>query len=75
MLRDKLLVPLLEIAQGTALNEYDLERMVGDEINRLSAGARIHDFIEVIAIKRVRDKVRQSASPCRSGGTRHRSEV
>lgn len=75
MPRDKLLIPLLEIAQGTALNEDDLERMVGDEISRLSAGARVHDFIEVIAIKRVRDKVRQSASPRRSSGNHHRSEA
>ena len=30
MPRDKLLVPLLEIAQGTALCEDDLARLLGD---------------------------------------------
>jgi hypothetical protein len=34
MPRDTLLMPLLEIAQGTALSEADLTRMVGDEIFR-----------------------------------------
>ncbi|NPT42446.1 DUF3562 domain-containing protein [Paraburkholderia sp. 1N] len=75
MPRDKLLVPLLEIAQGTALSEDDLARMVGDEISRLSAGARVHDYIQVIAIKRVSDKVRQSASHHRANGNHHAREV
>jgi hypothetical protein len=75
MPRDKLLMPLLEIARGTALSEDDLARMVGDEISRLSTGARLHDFIEVIAIKRVRDKMRQSASHHRASGGHHRSEA
>ncbi|MFM0455297.1 DUF3562 domain-containing protein [Paraburkholderia nemoris] len=75
MPRDKLLVPLLEIAQGTELNEDDLARMVGDEISRLSAGARVYDYIQVIAIKCVSDKVRQSASHNRANGNRHAGEV
>jgi hypothetical protein len=75
MHRDRLLVPLLEIAQGTALNEDDLARMVGDEINHLSVGARVHDYIQVIAIKRVCDKVRQSASHGRANGNRDAREV
>jgi hypothetical protein len=75
MPRDKLLMPLLEIARGTALNEDDLSRMVGDEISRLSAGARVHDYIQVIAIKRVSDKVRQSASHDRANGNHHAREV
>jgi hypothetical protein len=75
MPRDKLLMPLLEIARGTALSEDDLARMVGDEISRLSAGARVHDYIQVIAIKRVSDKVRQSASHNRASGNHHAREV
>jgi hypothetical protein len=75
MPRDTLLMPLLEIAHGTALSEDDLTRMVGDEITRLSAGARVHDYIQVIAIKRVSDKVRQSASHNRANGNHHASEV
>ena len=75
MPRDKLLMPLLEIARGTALNEDDLSRMVGDEISRLSAGARVHDYIQVITIKRVSDKVRQSASHDRANGNHHAREV
>ncbi|MCX4145107.1 MULTISPECIES: DUF3562 domain-containing protein [Paraburkholderia] len=74
MPRDKLLVPLLEIAQGTALNEDDLARMVGDEISRLSTGARVHDYIQVIAIKCVTDKVRQAASHNRANGNHHARE-
>jgi hypothetical protein len=74
MPRDKLLVPLLEIAQGTALSEDDLARMVGDEISRLSAGARVHDYIQVIAIKCVTDKVRQTASHNRANGNHHARE-
>jgi hypothetical protein len=74
MLRDKLLVPLLEIAQGTALSEGDLARMVGDEISRLSAGARVRDYIQVIAIKCVTDKVRQTASHNRANANRHARE-
>lgn len=68
---DKLLLPLLEIARGTALSEDDLARMIGDEISRLSAGARVHDYIQVLAIKRVSDKVRQSASRNRANGNYH----
>lgn len=75
MPRDKLLMPLLEIARGTALSEDDLTRMVGDEISRLSAGARVHDYIQVIAIKRVSDKVRQSTSHNRASGNHHAREV
>lgn len=75
MPRDKLLVPLLEIAQGAALNEDDMTGMVGDEISPLSAGARVHDYIQVIAIKRVSDKVRQSASRDRANGNHHAREV
>ncbi|MGA9918748.1 DUF3562 domain-containing protein [Paraburkholderia sp.] len=75
MPRDKLLVPLLEIARGTALSEDDLARMVGDEISRLSAGARVHDYIQVIAIKHVSDKVRQRASHNRAKGNHHAREV
>jgi len=75
MPRDTLLLPLLDIARGTALGEDDLARMVGDEITRLSAGARGHDYIQVIAIKRVCDKVRQSASHDCANGNRHAREV
>ncbi|CAE6860923.1 CBS domain-containing protein [Paraburkholderia domus] len=50
------------------ISEGDLSRMVGDEISRLSAGARVHDYIQVIAIKRVSDKVRLSASRDRANG-------
>ena len=74
MPRDKLLVPLLEIAQGTALSEDDLARMVGDEISRLSAGARVRDYIQVIAIKCVTDKVRQTASLNRANANHHARE-
>jgi hypothetical protein len=74
MLRDKLLVPMLEIAQGTALSEGDLARMVGDEISRLSAGARVRDYIQVIAIKCVTDKVRQTASHNCANANRHARE-
>ncbi|NYH19956.1 DUF3562 domain-containing protein [Paraburkholderia bryophila] len=70
MPRNTLWVPLLDIAQGTDLNEYDLARMVDDEIGRLSAGARIHDYIPLIAIKQVGDKVRQSAAHNRTGSHR-----
>ncbi|SDG43846.1 DUF3562 domain-containing protein [Paraburkholderia phenazinium] len=72
MPRDTLLVPLLEIAQGTALSEDDLVRMVRDEVSRLSAGARIQEYIQVLAIKRVRDKVGQRASHDRACG-KHRA--
>ncbi|NYH14135.1 DUF3562 domain-containing protein [Paraburkholderia bryophila] len=75
MPHDKLLMPLLEIARGTALSEDNLARMVGDEISRLSADARVHDYIQVIAIKRVSDKVRQSASHNRAKGNHHAREV
>ncbi|SDI86511.1 DUF3562 domain-containing protein [Paraburkholderia phenazinium] len=75
MPRDKLLIPLLDIARGTALSEDDLARMVGDEISRLSAGARVHDYIQMIAIKRVCEKVRRSASHCRASGNHRRSGV
>lgn len=75
MPRDNLLVLLREIAQGTALNEDDLARMVDNEISRLSTGARVHDYIQVIAIKRVSDKVRQSASHSRANGNHHAREV
>ena len=74
MPRDKLLVPLLEIAQGTALSEDDLARMVGDEISRLSVGARVRDYIQVIAIRCVADKVRQTASRNRANGNHHGRE-
>ncbi|CAE6709405.1 hypothetical protein R75461_00974 [Paraburkholderia nemoris] len=74
MPRDKLLVPLLEIAQGTALSEDDLARMVGDEISRLSAGARVRDYIQVIAIKCVTDKVSQTASHNRANANHHARE-
>lgn len=67
MPRNTLWVPLLDIAQGTELNEDDLARMVDDEIGRLSAGARIHDYIPLIAIKQVGDKVRQCATHNRAG--------
>lgn len=67
MPRNTLWVPLLDIAQGTELNEDDLARMVDDEIGRLSAGARIHDYIPLIAIKQVSDKVRQCATHNRAG--------
>ncbi|MFM0593690.1 MULTISPECIES: DUF3562 domain-containing protein [Paraburkholderia] len=70
MPRNTLWVPLLDIAQGTDLNEDDLARMVDDEIGRLSAGARIHDYIPLIAIKQVGDKVRQSAAHNRAGSHR-----
>ncbi|WP_144158153.1 DUF3562 domain-containing protein [Paraburkholderia sp. BCC1885] len=75
MSRDRLLVPLLEIARGTDLSEDDLTRMVGDEISRLSVGARVHDYIQVIAVKRVCDKVRHSASHDRAGGNHHARQV
>jgi hypothetical protein len=74
MPRDTLLVPLLEVAQGTALSEDDLARMVADEISRLSAGARVHDYIQVIAVKRVCDKVRRGASHHHAGGNHHARE-
>lgn len=48
MPRDKLLAPMLEIARGTGLSEDDLARMTGDEISRLSASARVHDYIRVL---------------------------
>jgi Protein of unknown function (DUF3562) len=74
MPRDRLLVPLLEIARGTALSEDDLTRMVSDEVSRLSAGARVHDYIQVLAVKRVCNKVRQSASNAHAYGNHHASE-
>jgi hypothetical protein len=58
-----------------AQNEDDLARMVGDKMSRLSAGARVRDYIQVIAIKRVTDKVRQSASHNRADGNHHAREV
>jgi hypothetical protein len=75
MHRDTVLLPLLNIARGTALSEDDLARMVGDEISRLSAGARVHGYIQVIAIKRVCDTVRQSVSHDCANGNRHAREV
>jgi hypothetical protein len=68
MPHDRLLVPLLEIARGTALSEEDLVRLVGDEVKRLSVDARVHDYIQVLAVKRVRDKVRQSVPHEHAGG-------
>ncbi|MGA7780162.1 MAG: DUF3562 domain-containing protein [Paraburkholderia sp.] len=67
MPRDKSLVSLLEMARGTELSEDHLASMVGDEVSRLSADARVFDFIQVLAMKRVSDKVRQRVSRARPG--------
>jgi len=67
MTRDKLLLPLLEIARGTGLSEDDLARMVGEEVGRLSADAQVYDYIRVLALKRVSNTVRQSVSIARAG--------
>ncbi|AIO71003.1 DUF3562 domain-containing protein [Burkholderia oklahomensis] len=60
MHQDTLYDSLLAAAQRRSITERELMHMLDDEIARLADGARVHDYLRVIAIRRVRDRI---ASP------------
>jgi hypothetical protein len=74
MSRDSLAASLLAFAQGTSLSEDDLVRMVQDEMARLSSEARIHDYIQVLAVKSVRDRMRLEVRARHAGNGWHTKE-
>jgi hypothetical protein len=71
MKHDRLPAFLLDIARGTPLSEDDLARMVSDEVASLSAEARIHIYIHILAVKRVHDRIRQTESNAHTEGNRY----
>ncbi|AOJ06211.1 DUF3562 domain-containing protein [Burkholderia mayonis] len=68
MRQDTLYDSLLAAAQRRSITEGELMHMLDDEIARLADGARIHDYLRVIAIRRVRDRI---ASPAHAADDMH----
>ncbi|AOJ05356.1 hypothetical protein WS70_27065 [Burkholderia mayonis] len=57
MHQDTLYDSLLAAAQRRSITERALMHMLDDEITRLADGARVYDYLRVIAIRRVRDRI------------------
>jgi hypothetical protein len=75
---DKLLGMLLDIPGLPPVDEAELMRMLDSETARLSEGARIQDFIRVLAVKRVRENLVRASRDAHEGrkhhlGARHES--
>ena len=71
MPRDNLLGMLLGIPGLPPVDEDELARMVEHETARLSEGAHIHDFIRVLAVKRVRENLIGKSGDAHGGHKRH----
>ncbi|MBU9518020.1 DUF3562 domain-containing protein [Burkholderia multivorans] len=61
MSQDDLLDSLKEAAARRAIDAEQLHAMLDAEIRALSSGARVHDYIRVIAIRHLRERMRESA--------------
>jgi hypothetical protein len=59
MSRDPLMASLLAAAQHVALSEDDVDRMIEEEVERLSHEARVRDYVRLFAVRRVRDRVQR----------------
>ncbi len=57
MHQDTLFDSLLAAARRRSITEGEVMHMLDDEIARLADGARIHDYLRVIAIRRVRERI------------------
>lgn len=57
MHQDTLFDSLLAAARRGSITEGEVMHMLDDEIARLADGARIHDYLRVIAIRRVRERI------------------
>ncbi|AGK50485.1 MULTISPECIES: DUF3562 domain-containing protein [Burkholderia] len=68
MRQDMLFDSLLAAARRRSITEGELMHMLDDEIARLADGARVHDYLRVIAIRRVRERI---ASPARAADDAH----
>jgi len=61
MQHERVFASLIASVPGTSIKEAEIVRMVDDEFERLSAGAHIFDYIELLVTKRVRDTMRHNA--------------
>ncbi|AOJ72945.1 MULTISPECIES: DUF3562 domain-containing protein [Burkholderia] len=68
MHHDMLFDSLLAAARRRSITEGELMHMLDDEIARLADGARVHDYLRVIAIRRVRERL---ASHARAADAAH----
>ncbi|ABC35121.1 DUF3562 domain-containing protein [Burkholderia thailandensis] len=68
MHQDTLFDSLLAAAQRSSITKGELMHMLDDEIARLADGARVHDYLRVIAIRRVRERI---ASPAGTADDAH----
>ena len=57
MSRDSLFESLVQAAASRSIGENQLRAMLEDEVRALSADARVHDYIRVFAIRRLRERM------------------
>jgi hypothetical protein len=62
MLRDPLMSSLIAAARHVSLSEQDLDRMIEEEVERLSHEARIRDYLRLFAVRRVRERVQRDVT-------------
>jgi len=58
MNQDRLFVSLAALARDLSISDDALRRMLDDEIATLTKDARVHDYLRIFAIRRLRQRMR-----------------
>lgn len=62
MPRDNLMSSLMDFTLRLPVSEQDIMHMLDEEVERLSDGAHVRDYIPVLAVKRVRERLRDDVA-------------
>ena len=58
MNQDRLFASLAALARDLSISDDALRRMLDDEIATLTKDARVHDYLRIFAIRRLRQRMR-----------------